>query len=124
MRAELDRLAGLEARLLEEVGRVTGLMEEKHARLEAAGVFRDYREVHREYARLAADGEAEALKRALFLQWYALSEPACFTGVFEIFNSAQTLVAREVDGSLMLIVGSPPYIFVGNIDAVQQPTLG
>lgn len=40
-----------------------------------------------------------------------------FTGVFEIYDSAQQLFARELDGKLMLIVGGPPYIYTGTIDA-------
>ncbi|MEQ9502897.1 MAG: hypothetical protein RIT81_38865 [Deltaproteobacteria bacterium] len=39
-----------------------------------------------------------------------------FTGIFEIYDSAQTLYARELDGELMLIVDAPPYVFVGTID--------
>ncbi len=39
-----------------------------------------------------------------------------FTGVFEIYDSAQQLFARELDGQLMLIVGAPPYIYTGTID--------
>lgn len=39
-----------------------------------------------------------------------------FTGVFEIYDSAQQLFAREVDGRLLIVVGGPPYVFTGTID--------
>ena len=38
-----------------------------------------------------------------------------FTGVFGILNTPDALVAQEVDGVLMAIVGRPPYIYVGTI---------
>ena len=57
--------------------------------LEAAGVFREYRDVHRRYTALALGGDLEALKRPLFLQWYALFEPACFTGLWEMDETCE-----------------------------------
>jgi hypothetical protein len=40
-----------------------------------------------------------------------------FTGVFGILNDNEQLYAREMDGALMLVVGSHPYIYTGTIDA-------
>jgi hypothetical protein len=37
--------------------------------------------LHNDYASLARTGDLEALKRAFFIQWYAVTEPACFTGI-------------------------------------------
>ena len=38
------------------------------------------------------------------------------TGVYGILNDASPLVAREVDGQIMLVVGGFPYIYFGAID--------
>lgn len=93
----LSELAKEEGRLLTEVRDITGSMEEKHAQMEQLGVFDAYARVHAAYADLAADGDTEALKRALFLQWYAVSEPACFTGLFEMEPEAERRVLERLD---------------------------
>jgi hypothetical protein len=80
---ELSRLAEEEDALKSVVGSLTGQMEEKTAQLEKTGVFEQYRSVFGRYIALLNEPPAatEALKRALFLGWYDLSEPACFTGL-------------------------------------------
>ena len=98
----LVELTAEEARLLEEVERVTGLMEDKASQLNDAGVFAAYSRVHGAYVQLAEESRSlEALKRAVFLQWYSLSEPSCFTGLFEIDDAAErralALVNRLVE---------------------------
>jgi hypothetical protein len=90
----LAELATREEELFQRVLSATGLMEEKHEQLRTSGVYDAYRAIHCSYARLLDDpgSSVEALKRALFLGWYDLSEPACFTGVFELSGE----VNREV----------------------------
>jgi hypothetical protein len=39
----------------------------------------------------------EALKRALFIQWYAMSEPSCYTGIFDTDPDAQVKVFNRLD---------------------------
>lgn len=77
----LDDLTSEEERLTAEVRRAQGTIEQKIAHLEKLGIFTAYQKVHEQYARLAIDGNAEALKRAFFLQWYASIEPAFLTGI-------------------------------------------
>lgn len=96
----LAELTEAEERLLSEVERVTGSMEEKHMQLVQRGVFNNYARVHVAYAELAFGGDTEALKRALFLQWYAVSEPACFSGLFELELEAERRVLELLDGSV------------------------
>ena len=81
----ITALALRENELYAEVLSVNGSMQEKHALLEALGVYEKFKQVHNEYARLC-DTDLEALKRGLFIQWYSLSEPNCFTGIF-LLNS-------------------------------------
>ena len=94
----LAELTEEEGRLRTQVGLVTGSMEEKQAQLERLGAFDDYARVHVAYADLAAGGDVEALKRALFLQWYAVSEPSCFTGLSELEPEAERRVLERLDG--------------------------
>lgn len=77
----LSNLGREEERLLAEVSTVEGTIEAKYAELEARGVLSAYVDVHRRYVELAAAGDIEALKRAIFLQWFEVVEPPAFTGV-------------------------------------------
>ena len=95
----IKKLTRTEADLLGKVDAAVGLIEEKTASLQAAGVFEAYAKVHRQYVNLVGDPccGIEALKRALFIQWYAVSEPACFTGICDIDTVAQTEVFQALD---------------------------
>ena len=94
----LNELTLEENRLMAAVASATGLMEEKHAQLAEAHVFEAYARVHGAYVDLAErDGNKEALKRAVFLQWYALSEPSCFTGLFKVDDNAQRRAFEQVE---------------------------
>jgi hypothetical protein len=93
----LESLTATEETLAREVSRVTGLIHEKEDQLEAAGVFRRYLDVHTAYTELATAGDLEALKRALFLQWYALSVPCFCTGIFETAPDSDLTVLTTVE---------------------------
>lgn len=43
-------------------------------------IYDSYKNVHLYYSELAKDND-EALKRGLFIQWYALTEPSYLTGI-------------------------------------------
>ena len=93
----LAELATEEERLMAHVRSLTGSMEEKQAQLARDGVFDAYARVHTTYVDLAMAGDMEALKRALFLQWYAVSEPGCFTGLWEMMPEAERCVLERVE---------------------------
>jgi len=73
-------LAQREIGLYNEVCSIEGQMEDQYIVIEERGIFDRYKEIHNEYARLC-DTDIEALKRGLFIQWYAMCEPSCFTGI-------------------------------------------
>jgi len=81
-----EDLAVAEQELLWRVQSVTGLMEEKHEQLEGLGVYSDYAKVYEAYAELISlkEQDLEALKRAVFLSWYEVVEPACFSGLLNL----------------------------------------
>ncbi len=95
----VDELAAREQELLNVVNRMVGTIEEKAAQLQQAGIFDAYLRVHQDYVRLLHDPQQgrEALKRALFLQWYAVSEPSAFTGLWELDQAAEEGVVQELD---------------------------
>jgi hypothetical protein len=77
----IQELTERENELMAQVHGTIGSMNEKARQLLDNGVFSSYRKVHNDYAALAATGNIEALKRAFFIQWYAIAEPSCFTGI-------------------------------------------
>ncbi len=77
----IQELTKQENELLFQIRNISGSMSERAQQLLDAGIFVSYKKLHQEYANLAAIGDTEALKRATFIQWYAVSEPSCFSGI-------------------------------------------
>jgi hypothetical protein len=91
----LTTLTNEEERLMTIVAQQAGSMEAKHQALERLGIFDTYATIHQAYADLACTANAlEAVKRAIFLQWYASAEPACFTGIFNLHAQAEHHVVK------------------------------
>ncbi len=65
---------------------IRGLTEESPA---YRSIFADYADIHREYVELAMSGNEEALKRALFLQWYCVAEPWWLCGLSDLDEPAE-----------------------------------
>lgn len=59
-------------------------------------VFISYKQVHKQYAALTQN-ELEALKRGLFIQWYALTEPNYLTGIGDIDEQAEHKIINLLD---------------------------
>ena len=70
-----------------------------------SNIFIAYNEVHRAYAALSAYN-IEALKRALFIQWFALSEPNYLTGISDLNEDIEAKVLENLSN----------LIETGNID--------
>ncbi|SMD01878.1 hypothetical protein [Pedobacter nyackensis] len=67
-------------------------MESKTEQLAESGAFEKYREIHKSYLDLLfqtdnEEAKLEILKRLIFLNWYSLLEPSCFTGVEDLDGS-------------------------------------
>lgn len=90
-----EELAASEENLYEKVTSVTGDMDAQFFRLKEMAVFDQYDKIHKEYASRSVS-DLEALKRALFLQWYAIIEPSCFMGVHNLSQDAQQKVVAEL----------------------------
>jgi hypothetical protein len=66
-----------------------GTMEQKSENLKNSGTFDEYTEIHKQYLTLIKetadeDERNEGLKRIIFLNWYHMVEPSCFTGIWEL----------------------------------------
>ena len=84
----LDALSTQEIKLHDEAVGTTGPMEQTELQLRERGIFDKYNHLHQQYLALFDDTsepivKLEALKRLTFLNWYAMVEPSCFTGIGE-----------------------------------------
>jgi hypothetical protein len=75
----LSTLNDEEVTLLEKVKSTTGTIETIQELLEKQNIPNSYNNIFIAYCRLNED--LEALKRALFIQWYASCEPTAFSGI-------------------------------------------
>jgi hypothetical protein len=82
---DLDKLTWLEADWLSKMKAMSG------TDYEDAGVYDAWTMIFRHYAVLARGGDAEALKRALFLVWYGQAEPYWLCGI-KIENFDDSLI--------------------------------
>jgi hypothetical protein len=62
-------------------------------------IYKAYRLIHQQYAALA-DKDEEALKRGLFIQWYAVTEPNYLTGIEQLDQQAELAIIKALDERL------------------------
>ena len=102
MNALLDVLAAREAENMRVVNSVHGLIEDQELLLESLGVYDEYKAIHAAYAQLVgAESSHEALKRALFIQWFYLTEPAFLSGIGEVDQQAELAVLTQLEHLLL-----------------------
>ena len=59
-------------------------------------IFHEYRMIHQAYAELSKT-DNEALKRGLFIQWYALAEPNYLTGIADLDENAENKIIQSLN---------------------------
>lgn len=62
-------------------------------------VFASYRQIHKQYSDLAKEQD-EALKRGLFIQWYATTEPSYLTGIEQLDEEAENNIIDIVEDKI------------------------
>ncbi|HEV7329975.1 MAG TPA: hypothetical protein VGN63_02950 [Flavisolibacter sp.] len=62
-------------------------------------IFLEYRKIHQTYAVLSLTDD-EALKRGLFIQWYALAEPNYLTGIADLDENAENKIIQSLNGRI------------------------
>jgi hypothetical protein len=85
----LRSLSDHEHQLYSYVSSLQGTMEHKEQHLRENGIFAAYRQLHARYLTAFHDStdnssKLELLKRLLFINWYYLAEPSCFTGINDL----------------------------------------
>ena len=94
----LTTLAIRETEIQQVVALVQGTIEGKSEALLKSGVYDEYKRIHQAYSQLIPlDSTQEALKRALFIQWFSLCEPAIYSGINEIDGHAELTVLTWLD---------------------------
>lgn len=89
MKTEIDILSDREVEIWDYAESQNGTMDFVTEKLSSEGIFEQYLDIHRTYLELylRIDDEAaklEILKRLIFLNWYALVEPSCYTGIDDL----------------------------------------
>ena len=107
---EIDTLSGNEFEVYNYTESLDGTMAGITEKLATEGIFEKYRNIHRNYLDLylrISDEEAkiEILKRLIFLNWYSLVEPSCYTGIEDldritVFESYSILNHYLVNGKI------------------------
>src|SRR5688572_12185092 len=59
-------------------------------------IFLEYKKIHQAYAELSLTDD-EALKRGLFIQWYALAEPNYLTGIADLDENAENKIVQALN---------------------------
>lgn len=92
----LQELANIEEDLISKVKEYYHLSEGTLFRKKLSEVFIEYKKVHQAYADMASNN-IEALKRALFIQWYALSEPSYLTGISDLDEEIENKILDDLN---------------------------
>jgi len=86
----LDELNLAEYDLMSQLGNVHGSIENRNITILKLNIPAKYAGIHKSYHDVYhSDQNGEALKRAIFLQWYAASEPMAFIGIGDLDDNVQ-----------------------------------
>jgi hypothetical protein len=92
----LQELADKEKTLYEKVVELYGQPQPDKTDEALQDIFLEYRKIHQTYAELSS-ADDEALKRGLFIQWYALSEPNFLTGIVDLDENAENKIIQSLN---------------------------
>lgn len=101
---KLVELSNQELEIVNLIQSIKGSLEERRELLIKQNVFEKYRKIFYEYSKIE---DIEAIKRAVFIQWYATIEPDVFSGIGELDK-------EEEDKNLEKIYGM---VFNSTLDA-------
>ena len=92
----LQELAYKEDKLYSKVIDLCDKPQTKETKEQLNIVFTEYKKLHQKYADLSSH-DIEALKRGLFIQWYALTEPMYLTGISDLDEDAAEKVIQNLN---------------------------
>ena len=91
-----EQLANTEFELYSSVHELHKMEQTEKLNEKLNSVFASYKQVHKHYSDLAKEQD-EALKRGLFIQWYAITEPSYLTGIEELDEEAENNIIDLVE---------------------------
>jgi hypothetical protein len=74
--------------------------QSKETEMKMEIVYDMYKDIHKQYAEIA-DKQDEALKRGLFIQWYAWTEPSWSTGIGLLDDVAMTKIITILNDKIV-----------------------
>ncbi len=85
----LNSLSKKELEILQYVDSLEGSIQQLKEQLSDNEIFNQCRDIHKSYLALFhqqtdENNKLETLKRLIFLNWYSLAEPSCYTGIEEL----------------------------------------
>lgn len=92
----LEELAYKEDKLCSKIISLYNKPQTEDSDKELEEIFVEYKSIHKKYAALASHN-IEALKRGLFIQWYALIEPSYLTGIANLDERAENKILQAVN---------------------------
>lgn len=95
----LEESAEKERQISQTVAALSGTPEERMRRLEALDTFAQYNRIYTAYAERCGES-LEALKRALFLSWFAHVEHPAYTGLRAVDKSCEQKVLHKLRETL------------------------
>ncbi|MGN6617362.1 MAG: hypothetical protein ACTHJ5_09310 [Ilyomonas sp.] len=96
IKRDLQELANKEDDLYIKVKELAHHPQTDVSRKKLQEIFLEYKKIHQTYASLSLHN-IEALKRGLFIQWYAIAEPSFLTGISDLDEEAETQILRRLD---------------------------
>jgi hypothetical protein len=101
----LAAVANWEVAVLASIRGASGTPDERDAQITRSGIYAEYPAIFGAYLELVRFGgdpatTLEALKRAVFLAWYAFKEPSIESGISELPESSVRDVMQALDAAL------------------------
>lgn len=93
MEKKLTILGQEECLIINLVRDLKGSMEEKDIQLQDLNIYHRYQNIHIEYSRM---DNIEALKRAVFIQWYGAVEPRIYTGIGDLSKESEEISIKKL----------------------------
>jgi hypothetical protein len=91
----IDELAKQEEALVHRIRNIKGGYREFPSDYDS--IFNEYEKIHYEYTNLAIhSSNIEALKRAVFIQWFEVAEPEFLSGIKQLDQESKVLVFDEL----------------------------
>jgi hypothetical protein len=94
----LIELSKKEYDLINKIKCIKGSLDERRKEILDLEIFNDYKEIFYAYSKMDSE---EALKRAIFIQWYAVVEPDIFTGISNLDRKTEDENLEKINNLIL-----------------------